>query len=125
MIPTVTLVFAMVFIAFGASPLKAELQAAEREKIDAFLNRLSAKTDLTFVRNGTNYKVDKAVAHLKTKLKRAGNRISTCQEFIDHLASKSSISGKPYLIIKADGATVEAREYFSELLKQIEAEAAL
>ena len=115
---------AALFLSLAARPLAAEPSPGEKRKIEALLDQLSAKTDLTFVRNGKKYKADKAAAHLRTKLKRAGDRISTCQEFIDHLASKSSISGEPYLVITASGATGEAREYFSGLLKEIEASGA-
>jgi hypothetical protein len=111
---------ALLFLSLGAGPLQAEPSAEELDKINTLLEALSTKTELTFVRNDKNYKVGRAVSHLKSKLKSARTKISTCQEFIDHVASKSSFSGKPYLIIKDDGSVVQAREYFNDLQKEIE-----
>jgi hypothetical protein len=115
------LVIATIFSAFFLSQTaSANLEGEELQRVEAFLDLLSTKTDLTFVRNGTNYKVDDAVSHLKSKLGRAKRKVSTAEEFIDKVASSSSISGRPYLIIKPDGETVEAKEYFHELLKELE-----
>jgi hypothetical protein len=65
-----------------------------------------------FIRNGTGYSPDKAASHLRLKLSKAGDKIKTAEHFIDHLAAKSSVSGDPYKIRKADGSLVNARDFF-------------
>ena len=91
----------------------------EREKIDALLTRLEASSD-TFTRNGSDYSGKDAAAHLRSKWKSAGDRVKTARQFIDGLASTSSMSGKPYTVRKADGSTVNAKAWFDAELAEIE-----
>jgi hypothetical protein len=99
---------------------QAKLEGSELQRINGFLELLSTKTDITFIRNGSSYPVEKAVSHLKSKLKQARNKISSGEEFVEHVASKSSISGKPYEIILPNGNKLLARDYFYELLKEVD-----
>ncbi|MDR0622078.1 MAG: DUF5329 domain-containing protein [Deltaproteobacteria bacterium] len=103
-----------------SSPAKSNLEGRELQRVNALLTLLETKTDLLFERNGTEYNVDRAVKHLKSKLKSAGDEISTAQQFIDRLASKSSMSGKPYYVIMPNKERVEAREFFYGLLKEVD-----
>ena len=41
--------------------------------------------------------------HLRNKLAKAGDRVKTTEDFIIGIASKSFLSGKPYLVNFADG----------------------
>ena len=52
------------------------------------------------------------------KLDKAGDKVKSAKDFIDGIASKSSISGKPYQIRKSDGTLVNTNAYFSALLKE-------
>jgi hypothetical protein len=99
----------------------AALEGRELARVEALLQVLSTKTDITFVRNGGRYPVDKAVKHLRRKLDSAKGKISTCEQFIDHVASRSSISGKPYSAILADGTEVDKGVYLRELLAGVDA----
>jgi hypothetical protein len=110
------------FLVFLGANVCMALEEAELKRINAFLELLSAKTELVFERNGSEYPVDRAVAHLKSKLSRAKARLSTAEEFVDNVASKSSLSGQPYFIIFPDGKRVEAGLYFHELLADVSAE---
>ena len=74
-----------------------------------------------FIRNGTEYDAAKAAEHLHRKLDYAGKRIKTAQDFIDQLASASSMTGKPYRIRFKDGHSVESAVYFREQLRKLEA----
>jgi hypothetical protein len=82
----------------------------EAEKIERMLKMIEA-SDTAFIREGQEYKSQDAVAHLRKKLGLAGSRVTTLQIFIDELASKSSITGKPYQVKLADGKVVGAREW--------------
>jgi hypothetical protein len=92
---------------------------ADREKIEALLTKLEGSSD-RFNRNGTEYSGKEAAAHLRSKLSSAGGRVKTVREFIDGLASTSSMSGKPYTVKRADGTTVNAKEWFDAALAQLE-----
>ncbi len=75
-----------------------------------------------FVRNGVEHDPKEARAHMEKKLKAVEGRIQTIQEFIDYIGSKSSISGKPYLVKFADGKTKESgvwlKEKWNEILRE-------
>ncbi len=57
-----------------------------------------ALSDCTFVRNGKRHSPTAAEKHLRMKLKRGKRYVSNAESFIDRLASKSSMSKKPYYI---------------------------
>ena len=76
--------------------------------------------DARFVRNGSDYDGPAAADHLRLKLRHAGDRIKTAQDFITYLATSSSFSGKPYLIRFSDGHEVESATYFHTMLAKIE-----
>lgn len=79
-------------------PAWAKLNAHEEARINAMLNALAQKKDLTFVRNGDAHNCEEAVSHLRLKLGNTRNRIDTAEQFIDKVASSSSITGKPYIV---------------------------
>ncbi|MFT3686137.1 MAG: DUF5329 family protein [Phycisphaerales bacterium] len=91
----------------------------EREKIDKLIDALAASSD-TFNRNGTDYPAKDAAAHMRSKLSAAGDRVKTVRQFIDGIGSTSSMSGKPYTVKKADGTTINAKEWWEGQLAVIE-----
>jgi hypothetical protein len=64
-----------------------------------------------FIRNGKAHDASEAAAHLAFKYARAKSRVSTAEDFIKRVASKSSVSGKEYLIQYPDGTVVTAFEF--------------
>jgi len=106
-----------------AATAPAPAVVTERQKIDALLVRLEASPD-RFERNGTGYGGKEAAAHLRSKLESAGARVKTAREFIDGLASTSSISGRPYMVRRSDGSSLTAREWFDAQLAAVEQAAA-
>lgn len=97
-------------------PVYAKLNAYEEARINAMLNSLARKKDLTFVRNGETHNSEEAVSHLRLKLSNTRNRIDTAEQFIDKVASSSSITGKPY-IVKIPGKPDEyAQPYLHKLI---------
>jgi len=97
--------------AFSAPP-----PAAARE-IDQLIAALGS-SGCEFQRNGTWYPSAKAQEHLRRKydylLKRG--RVESTESFIDLAASKSSMSGKPYLVKCGNGAPTESKVWFSKKL---------
>lgn len=57
-----------------------------------------AGTECRFIRNGKEYGPEEARKHIQKKYEYARNRIKTAEDFIQGVASKSSMSGKPYKI---------------------------
>lgn len=58
-----------------------------------------AQSGCLFERNGKSYEAGDAADHLSLKFKRGKKYAKTAENFIDRLASKSSLSGKPYHIV--------------------------
>ena len=96
----------------------------EEQKIDALIHSVEVLQDAQFIRNGTAYNGKAAADHLQMKRRYAGSRIKTANDFITCCATGSSMSGKPYQIRFANGKTVDAADYFREVLKRIEAQPA-
>lgn len=99
--------------------MAAKRQAAEQHRIDLLLEAIGKQEDMIFIRNGTEHTAKEAVSHLERKLRSAGNRVSTAEELIDHLATGSSISGKPYQIRKAGKEAEPAGAFLHRLLLEI------
>jgi Family of unknown function (DUF5329) len=102
-----------ILLAHGSISLAADDGDKEKQKIEAALVRME-KSDLTFVRNDTEHDGAAAAAHLRTKLKQAGDQVKTFDDFVDKVATKSSISGKPYLVKMKDGSTVELAKWLRQ-----------
>jgi hypothetical protein len=95
-------------------------QMSEAAKIQALIASVEQLKGAVFIRNGSEYDSAKAAAHLRRKLDYAGSKIKTAEQFIDQLATGSSMTGKPYRIRFADGHSVESASYFHEQLKRLE-----
>jgi hypothetical protein len=97
---TVIALFAFVFLL--ASPALAAPEAKECAAIDHLITYVR-DSKLDFVRNGQTYDASKAAEHLEMKYAYARDRIATADEFIDNIASKSSLSGQPYFVRDGQG----------------------
>lgn len=100
-------------------PLSAEArEAREKARIEHLISSVEKLSGAKFIRNGTEYDPKKAGEHLRMKLGKAGDKVKTAENFIDGIAAKSSVSGKPYKIRKPDGTLVTTSSYFYALLKE-------
>lgn len=93
----------------------AERPANEQARIEA-LFRAMLNSHAVFVRNGDAHAAEEAVEHLQNKLDYAGDRIQTAEAFIEHLATASSFSGKPYIIRLPDGTETPSGEWLRNAL---------
>ncbi len=90
---------------------------SETAKIQYLIASVEALEGGKFIRNGHEYDARAASSHLRLKLKAAGNKVKTAEDFIEFCASRSSITGEPYLIRLADGTTVKSEIFFRNKLK--------
>ena len=90
----------------------------EKNKIEYLISSIENLKGAKFIRNGTEHDGKEAAEHLRSKLKSAGGKIQTADDFIRLCASKSLISGKPYMIRSSDGKTINSEQYFREKLKE-------
>jgi hypothetical protein len=84
-------------VAFGFDP-------QTMAEIDELIRFVRA-SDVRFIRNGKEYSGAEGADHLRDKLAKAGDRVKTTDDFITGIASRSFLSGKPYLVKFADGHT--------------------
>jgi len=112
--------FARFIIDSGAGET-AVVALTERQKIEQLLEQIGALENAIFIRNGTEHSASDAAEHLRTKWEAAGDRIATARDFIDQIATESSMSGERYEIRFSDGTTVATGAYLHERLKAIEA----
>jgi hypothetical protein len=94
--------------------------ALEAERIERLIRYVETQQQLKFVRNGTAYAAKDAATFLRAKLDRMGGQVSTAQQFIEQIASRSSTSGEPYLIRFGDGRTVPAAQFLGDELKRMD-----
>lgn len=107
--------FAFTSITASPAPL------TEKQKIAALLDTITT-SKIEFIRSGQAYSPARARAHMEFKLGRAGDRIKTAEQFIEYIATRSYLTGSPYLIRFPDGKTVPAGSWLRQKLAIIIAE---
>ena len=68
------------------------------EQTIAYLTGYVAESKATFIRNGAEHTPAEAAAHIKAKYEHFKGEIKTPEDFIRLSASKSLLTGKPYLV---------------------------
>lgn len=98
----------------------------EEERIAYLLDQIG-RIEGVVIRNGTIHPPAEAVEHLRMKLKLARNSWFsppreewTAEMFIDRLASRSSMSGKPYRIRFSDDREIDSGPWLHDRLRDIE-----
>lgn len=69
------------------------------------------KSNLTFIRNGKEHDSVNAAEHITDKYNYFKSSITSPEEFIDQTATKSSFSGRPYLIKLPDGQEIPVKDW--------------
>src|SRR5436189_4243295 len=95
---------ASILILLLTTAIALALDAPTKAEIDELISFVQ-KSSVRFIRNGTEYSAAEGAEHLRDKLAKAGDRVKTTDDFITGIASKSYLSGKPYLVKFADGST--------------------
>lgn len=100
------------------TPMAVQARDAKQQaRIEHLISSVEALNGAVFIRNGSEFDTKAAGEHLRMKLKKAGDKVQTAENFIDGIASKSSISGKPYQIRKPDGSVTETHTFFNAQLQ--------
>jgi viroplasmin and RNaseH domain-containing protein len=93
----------------------------EKEKIEALIKSVENLKDAKFYRNGDFHSAKDAAEHLRMKWEKAGSKVKTAKDFIDKLASKSSITGEDYKIVYANGKEITTANFFYGELNKLNA----
>jgi hypothetical protein len=111
---------AILVFAIGAHAQAGDLTPLESQKIQYLIATIESLPNAKFIRNGTAYDAKSAADHLRLKLRLAGSRVATAEDFIRLCASVSSVSGSPYQIRFADGRTVTSEAFLRQKLLEFE-----
>ena len=90
----------------------------EAARIGKLIAAVETLPGAQFIRNGIAYDGKAAADHLRLKLKAAGERVKTAEDFIRLCASRSSMTGVAYRILLADGTVLEAETFFRNHLSK-------
>jgi hypothetical protein len=96
---------------FSAPPALAASPEAEIDHLLTFI----AASPCAFIRNGVAHDGAEAVDHIKDKYDYYRKDIHSAEDFIALAATKSALSGKPYLV-ECDGATEPAADWITREL---------
>ncbi len=104
-------------ILLASSIAFAELSSVAKDEISHLFAYLKGSS-CEFLRNGSWHSAEDAAGHLNAKydyfLKR--DMISSTEDFIERAATKSSMSGKPYLVRCGGSAPIENAIWLKEEL---------
>jgi hypothetical protein len=92
----------------------------EQTRIDYLIASLGELRAAVFIRNGSEYDAAAAQKHLQQKLRYAGDRVQTAEQFIKYCASESSMSHKPYQIRLSDGRVQNTADFFTAKLRKFD-----
>ena len=114
------LIAAWMLFALLVTPVYGQ-QDVEQQKIAYLIDSVATLKNATFIRNGTAYDAAHAADHMRLKLRFAGSRVKTAEDFIAYCATGSSMSGIKYSIRFSDGHTVDSATFLHGKLAEYEA----
>ena len=86
-------------------------KTGDTDKAVRHLMNYVSESGLTFIRNSSTYTAIEAAEHMSNKYRHFKADIKTAEDFIDLCATKSIMSGKPYLIIDKQGNEIRTSEW--------------
>ena len=100
-------------VAFAETETKNEDLAAAIEHLLSFVE----KSDCTFIRNNKSHTAQEAVTHIKRKYEHFRDEIKTPEDFIRLSATKSLMTGKPYMVKTKAGKLIKSEVWLLEALE--------
>ena len=94
----------------------ADVSPATQLEIDHLLDFIR-NSSCIIDRNGKTYAAVKAISHIEKKYAYFEDEIETAEKFIELSASKSTMSGKYYMVRCGDGEQIRTREWLMQELK--------
>jgi hypothetical protein len=93
---------------------------AESQRIDKLIAAVGKRTDIRFIRNGKEYSCEQAAEFLRGKLKWRLDKVTTVQDFIEQIGTRSTTSGESYQVRMAGGQTMPSAEFLQQELQRID-----
>ena len=86
------------------------------DEINYLINSVG-RSGCAFIRNGERFSGKEARQHLRSKRRLNAHLIGSTEEFIEKIASRSSLSGEPYMISCKGKEQQSAQQWFKMLLE--------
>ena len=86
----------------------------ETKEIEALLKKIES-SDIIFIRNGNEHSAKEAADHLRSKWEQTNGKIRTRKDFIEQLATKSSLTGELYMVQLKDGSKMKAADWLTKI----------
>ena len=97
---------------------QARQEVFEQQRVDYLIDSVSALKGASFIRNGVACSAARAASHMRMKLRLAGSRVHTAEDFIACCATGSSVSGIKYEIRFADGHSIDSASFLRHKLAE-------
>jgi len=106
-------------ILLGLLPVTTVLGVtADEQRADIqYLLESVANSKLTFIRNAKEHTAEEAAQHFMKKYAHFEDEITTAEDFIRLAATKSLISGEPYLVQTQEGEEMRCDEWLRQILE--------
>ena len=105
-------------LAAAGPPATAEPDEAAQTEIAALLAAVGT-SGCTFIRNDKPGTATAARAHLERKYRYVRKKLASAEDFIERVATKSSTSGRPYLVECPGKPRQPTREWLFDRLAKI------
>jgi len=114
----------LIMVLFSTYAQAEDLSGAAQQEITHLFSYLG-NSGCQFNRNGSWYDAQAAVNHINDKYQYllGKHRIATAEDFIEGAASRSSMSGRAYMVKCGDGPSVESGDWFRVELDKFRKEA--
>jgi Family of unknown function (DUF5329) len=96
---------------------RGESEDRDTRQTIEFLISTIAQSHLTFIRNGQSHTCDEAARHVSEKYDYFRSEINTPEDFISLCASRSLLSGEPYLVVTGKGK-VPVKKWLRQILAE-------
>ena len=102
-------------------PGQAEQNGDVDRTVQHLLDHVSA-SGLTFLRNSDSYTAAEAAGHMLRKYRHFRTDIKTPEDFIELCATRSLMSGKPYLVVTEQGEEIRTSDWLKAALAEYRAQ---
>lgn len=103
-----------------ALPAMAAAKAPSSE-IERLLQRVEQQHGVVFIRNGSEHDAREAATHLRRKLAATHGRVTTPEQLIEVLGTRSSMTGTAYRVRLPDGREMDSATWLRHLLRGVRA----
>ena len=92
-------------------------QAEPVDKTVQYLIGYVAASDMTFIRNSGKYSAKEASEHMQKKYEHFRGEVKTPEDFIKLCATRSMLTGRPYMVVNQQGEKIRTSEWLTDELQ--------